>query len=146
MHVHVHPHANAPTHAGIAHSALELGLLGHHLDTTVLPHLRASCDALCVALREHLPQCDFDQPAGGYFLWLKLPSGMDGKALLAHALEASTADPSLAVRFTPGAMCGQGAAAGCIRLCFAFYTPPELREAARRLGAVVRSFQATLQS
>ncbi|MDQ1634234.1 MAG: 2-aminoadipate transaminase [Frankiaceae bacterium] len=32
-------------------------------------------EALCAALREHLPKARFERPDGGYFLWVTLPEG-----------------------------------------------------------------------
>ena len=44
----------------------------------------------------------------------------------------------LGVRFTPGEACGGDS--GCLRLCFAFYSPPELKEAAVRLSMAIKGF------
>lgn len=62
----------APLASGIAHSCLELGLLQQHLDTVIRPTLQKGCEALTQALRQHLPDCKFEQPLGGYFVWLDL--------------------------------------------------------------------------
>ncbi len=47
--------------------------------------LKARCDGLVAALREHLPEAEFVVPEGGYFLWLDLAEGTDTAALLAEA-------------------------------------------------------------
>lgn len=62
--------------SGIAHSALQLGLLARHLDGCVRPGLAARCAALQAALQQHLPPgCSvLCNPAGGYFLWVSLPA------------------------------------------------------------------------
>lgn len=39
----------------------------------VKPALGTQCAALTSALRQHLPQCAFLEPQGGYFVWLQLP-------------------------------------------------------------------------
>jgi hypothetical protein len=64
-----------PCPAGIAHSALQQGLLQGHLTGTIRPALERQCAALCDALARHLqPQgCAFHRPQGGYFVWLQLP-------------------------------------------------------------------------
>lgn len=32
----------------------------------------------CETLREHLPKCcEFEEPAGGYFIWIKFPEHVD---------------------------------------------------------------------
>ena len=57
---------------------------------------RARRDALAAALREHLPAgCRFDEPAGGFFIWLALPAGLTATALLPFAEERG-------VSFAPG--------------------------------------------
>jgi DNA-binding transcriptional MocR family regulator len=67
-------------------------------------------------------------------LLLLLLLQMCAEALLAYAAEAHN------VRFLPGRVC-DGQANG-VRLSFAFYTPPELQEGARRLGAAIAAFAA----
>ncbi|PNW77726.1 hypothetical protein CHLRE_10g449020v5 [Chlamydomonas reinhardtii] len=117
--------------AGLAHSALELGLQDAHLDGVVAPGLARRCAALCTALRTHLPECRLLRPRGGYFVWLEFPPQVSAKALLARA------EARHGVRFTPGPACG-GGSEHCARLSFAFYTEQELEEGARRLGQALR--------
>ncbi|KAG2428752.1 hypothetical protein HXX76_011454 [Chlamydomonas incerta] len=119
--------------AGLAHSALELGLQDAHLDSVVAPGLARRCAALCAALRRHLPECQLLQPRGGYFVWLEFPPQVSAKALLAQA------ETRHGVRFTPGPACG-GGGEHCARLSFAFYTEQELEEGARRLGQALRDY------
>ncbi len=112
--------------AGIAHSALELGLLERQLRGGVLPGLQAQARAMAGALRRHMPSCAFLEPRGGYFVWVRLPGGVDAAQLLRRAAERH------AVRFLPGTACMGGA--GCVRLSFAFYTAGEIEEGVARLG------------
>lgn len=63
----------APLASGIAHSCLELGLLQQHLHGVIRPSLQSGCEAVCQALRRELPSCTFQQPEGGYFVWVTLP-------------------------------------------------------------------------
>lgn len=87
---------------------------------------------------------------GGYFVWVDLGPGVDTQELLAFSDSLSKQqlaavgnkvdlmDSSCAVRFMPGAVCGGGEAArSCVRLCFAFYRPAEMREGVRRLAALI---------
>ncbi|KAG2449620.1 hypothetical protein HYH02_005153 [Chlamydomonas schloesseri] len=124
--------------AGLAHSALELGLQDAHLDGVVAPGLARRCAALCTALRRHLPECRLQQPRGGYFVWLEFPQEVSAKALLVRA------EARHGVRFTPGPACG-GGGEHCARLSFAFYTEQELEEGARRLGEALREHMAQEQ-
>ncbi len=89
-------------------------------------------DALVAALREHLPpSCAVDSPAGGFFVWVRLPQGADASALLPAAERAG-------VSYIPGARFHlDGAGANTLRLAFSLYGPAELREAARRLGGAL---------
>lgn len=62
----------APLASGIAHSCLQLGLLQNHLHNVIKPTLKRGCEALTQALRTEMPTCGFEQPLGGYFVWLDL--------------------------------------------------------------------------
>lgn len=93
--------------------------------------LRARRDAIVAALREHLPDASFVTPDGGYFIWIRLPDGLDGAAVARAASEHG-------VSFVPGASFGTG----CdpyVRL--AFSSPPldQLEEGVRRLAAACRT-------
>ncbi|EFJ42123.1 hypothetical protein VOLCADRAFT_97893 [Volvox carteri f. nagariensis] len=87
------------------------------------------------------------EPLGGYFLWLELQEGIDSRQVL------SVAERGHGVRFTPGPVCG-GGAANCLRLAFSFYNEQtqrhvcmlqELEEGARRLGAAIREYMELQQ-
>ena len=90
-------------------------------------------DAIIEALREYAPTLTFRVPSGGYFLWLRLPDGGSARDLLpiaeAHGVSYLPGDV-----FTAGSELGRDR----LRLCFTRYAIPDLREAARRLGAAVR--------
>ena len=67
------------------------------------------------------------------FVWLTLPKGLDGKDLLAHAVDAHR------VAFVPGgAFFADGSGSNTIRLSFSL--PPEevINEGVARLGAAMR--------
>ena len=101
-------------------------------------HLRASYrarrDALDAGLREHLPEgCAWRAPAGGFFIWLRLPPGLDADALLPRAIDAG-------VGYGPGPRFHlDGGGASRVRLAFGLYPPADLAEAARRLGLLLRA-------
>lgn len=102
-----------------------------HLDSLRTAY-RARRDALSAAVREHLPMCAVESPAGGFFAWLTFPEPLDQAALLQRSLAAGTA-------FIPGTRFFVDGVGGerNIRLCFALLPPEELREAVRRLASAL---------
>ena len=66
---------------------------------------------------------------------LPFPQSFDARKLLALAEKSK-----LGVRFTPGEACGGDP--GCMRLCFAFYSPGELKEGAKRLAMAIDKFNS----
>ena len=95
---------------------------------------RARRDALAAALAAHLPPgCAWALPAGGFFIWLRLPEGRDAAALLPRAVAAG-------VGYAPGQRFHlDGSGSNFLRLAFGLYPAEELAEAARRLGGVLRA-------
>lgn len=147
-------------------AVLQLDLLDPHI-----AHLRSVFMSrkatLCSALRELCPECAFVEPAGGYFVWLQLPHGVDAEQLLAEASARH------GVAFTPGARCAlpppsstsgatgdrgddDTAAADerkrgddtkammsrAARLSFAFYSDDEIRLGIRKLSSALRVIQS----
>ena len=94
-------------------------------------------NALLAALSEQMPAgCSWQVPAGGFFVWVTLPAGLDATALLPHAEAAGMA-------FIPGAnfhLDGRGS--NTLRLAFSLYPPQELVHAAQRLGKAARLLHA----
>lgn len=94
---------------------------------------QARRDALLAALAEFCPGCQAQTPQGGFFVWLRLPAGVDGVGVAQRALAAG-------VSCVPGPAFDAGngvAVAGYVRLCFALYPPETLREGARRLARAI---------
>lgn len=94
-------------------------------------------DAMLAALEEEMPEgVTFTRPQGGMFLWLTLPEGIDGHALLARCLEQNVA-------FVPGAAFfahpGHGNTA---RLNYSNMPPERIREGIRRFAEVLRTMLA----
>ena len=81
--------------------------------------------SLCTALRDKIPGCQFSEPQGGYFLWLKLP----------HPVSNSNLEISK-VRLLQGA-CKQYSAdfSNFVRLSFSFYPSEKLIEGVSRLAS-----------
>lgn len=93
---------------------------------------RAHRDVMARAVREHLPEATFDLPQGGYYLWLRLPEGVDGDALArrAEALGVQVL-PSSHFHATPGPR-------NYVRLAYSYASPSEIVEGVRRLARAFR--------
>ena len=90
-------------------------------------------DALVDALREAIPEAEFAVPDGGYFVWLRLPGGLDARAL-APAGEAAGVTFVPASRFDASATLDPA----WLRLAYTRFAEADLADGAQRLGAVVR--------
>ena len=95
--------------------------------------LRLRRDTMIAALAREMPEgTSWNEPDGGYFLWVDLPHGVSGEALLAHADEAG-------VTFVKGAdFFVDGGGESAIRLAFSYATAEEIDEGIARLGRLVR--------
>lgn len=118
-----------PFVAALVGQLLEGGQLVQHMSLLRQVYARRAA-ALVGGLRTHAPTLEFQEPAGGYFVWARLP-GADAAALRAGARRHG-------VDFAPGAAFSTGQAfAGHLRLSFSHYSQDELAEGARRLGEAV---------
>ena len=115
---------------------VELGLLDEQTET-VRAIYRKRRDALLGALANHLPEeCGWTCPGGGFFVWLRLPPGVDSTALLPIAESAG-------VSYVPGARFhADEGGEQCCRLAFTLLPPKELDEGVRRLGVALRDYQS----
>ena len=96
--------------------------------------LRAKLDTLMEALNEQFgTAAEFEAPAGGIFLWVKLPDHVDTLKLYQAALAAGVA-------INPGPEWSTDKAyAGCrLRLCFASPSHGQIREGIAQLAEVCR--------
>lgn len=106
---------------------------------THIPTLRriygARRDAMLAALRDHMPDgVEWTRPEGGMFIWLTLPTEINGADLLARALE------TVKVAFVPGnAFFPDDAGTNTIRLSFSNSDEETIREGVRRLGDALRA-------
>jgi 2-aminoadipate transaminase len=87
----------------------------------------ARAEAMDLALRKHLSGvARWTKPAGGYFFWLELAAGVDAGTLQDAARAAGTG-------FLAGAACcTSGGLKNCLRLSFAHYSVPDIREGVAR--------------
>lgn len=91
-------------------------------------------DAMMTALEDFMPAaCTWNRPEGGFFVWLTLPPGIDGKAMLPRAVTARVA-------YVPGtAFFADGFGSSAIRLSFCYPPPERIREGVRRLAGVLEA-------
>jgi 2-aminoadipate transaminase len=121
----------APLAESLVVPLLESHALDRHLDG--LRHaLRRRAEALGSALAQELPDAVFTMPAGGYFVWLRLP-GVDSD-------ELAVVGGEVGVAFVPGRRFGiDGDYREHLRLAFSRYEASALIEGAARLAQAVQS-------
>jgi 2-aminoadipate transaminase len=96
--------------------------------------LRAKLETLMDALNEQFgTSAEFDDPAGGIFLWVKLPDNVDAMKLYQAALKAG-----VAINPGPEWSVDKAHAGSRIRLCFASPSHDEIREGVAVLADVCR--------
>ncbi len=117
-----------PFTSRIVNRLLENGGLDQYIQALKTVYGKRS-STLFKSLEQYLPKdVEFEQPEGGYFIWLKLPHGMNAKSLRQQAL-------SLGVDYNAGNLfsCRAGLE-NYIRLSFSFYDEPDLVEGVKRLS------------
>jgi DNA-binding transcriptional MocR family regulator len=90
-------------------------------------------DAMLAALGRFMPSgVRWTTPQGGMFIWVTLPEGSDGAAMLAAALEQER------IAFVPGsAFHVDGSGHNTIRLAYSLQPPTRIDEGMRRLGHLI---------
>ncbi len=108
-----------------------------HLDRLVASY-GARRDEMLKALDQEMPEgVHWSHPEGGMFIWLTLPSQMDGGEVLQWALE------NLNVAFVPGqAFFADGSGANTLRLSFSCASAEQTQVGIKRLGQAIRHFLA----
>jgi 2-aminoadipate transaminase len=98
---------------------------------------RERCEAMLDALAHHMPPgCRWTHPAGGFYVWLTVPEGLDTKMMLPRAVTQRVA-------YVPGTAFysnhaeSTSIAARMMRLSFCYPTPERITEGVRRLAAVL---------
>ena len=94
---------------------------------------QARRDAMLRALADEMPAgTTWTHPAGGFFVWVTLPEGLDSEAMLPRGVNARVA-------FVPGpAFYADGQGARNVRLSFCFPPPDRIEVGVRRFAEVVR--------
>ncbi|HEX4482834.1 MAG TPA: PLP-dependent aminotransferase family protein [Solirubrobacteraceae bacterium] len=99
---------------------------------TVRTALAKRALTLAEALRRELPEAEFVQPDGGYFMWVTLPQGTDVARLF-------TAAADLGVAFVKGTDFLLEGGENTLRLAYSGVTPEQIDEGITRLAAAYRS-------
>src|SRR6202050_1143016 len=79
------------------------------------------------------PGCGWTRPAGGFYVWLRLPGGINSKAMLPRAISSRVA-------YVPGTgFYADGSGGQYARLCYSLPAPDRITEGIRRLAAGVEN-------
>ena len=97
--------------------------------------LKERRDTLVEALREQIPEADFVEPGGGYFLWLTLEGDVDTTELHAAALEEKVA-------FIAGPDFMLEGGQSSLRLSFASVPPDQIGEGVARIARALERVRA----
>ncbi|NUS73808.1 MAG: PLP-dependent aminotransferase family protein [Corynebacteriales bacterium] len=94
-------------------------------------------DAMLSALNTMMPSgVSWEEPRGGFYIWLTLPEGIDSKSLLARALAHQVA-------YVPGVgFYSDGQGRGNLRLSYCFPEPERLVEGVRRFSSALEQERA----
>lgn len=102
---------------------------------TIRARYRAQCAAMHGALSRHMAGLDvhWSQPAGGMFLWARMPEGVDTMALLPKAVDAGVA-------YVPGAaFYADNVDARTMRLSFVTASEAQIDQGVAALAQVLRT-------
>ena len=130
--------ASVPAQLAIA-NYLKQGSYERHL-RQLRQALANQQECMLHAVSRYFPDgCRATRPAGGYFLWVELPSAVDALELHRQAMEAG-------ISVSPGPMfSAQRAFRNCLRLNYGHPWSDEMEGAIRKLGRIVsRSADATV--
>ena len=109
----------------------------------LLEEVRKTCslyvqkrDLIVDAAREYLPEAvEFDEPQGGFFLWLRLPEKIDARELHSRFTESHK------VLLVPGyGFSTQNACRNCMRASFATVSSEDLREGIARFSRMLEDY------
>jgi DNA-binding transcriptional MocR family regulator len=115
----------------MVHQAIVSGVLAA-MAPRLRDHYQAKRHVMQQALDAHLAgRLTCTMPRGGFFLWARLPDGLDADAMLPQAMQA-------AVTYVAGrAFFVDGSGSGTLRLCFSQPAPDRIRLGVQRLAAVI---------
>lgn len=115
----------------IVYECVKDGFLEQHI-----PEIRtlygAQCRAMLDALKQHFPSAvTWNEPQGGMFIWVKLPSGVDSSVVLEKSIAQNVA-------FVPGApFFANEPQLNTLRLSFVTVPKAKIEEGIARLGGIL---------
>ncbi|MBC7918854.1 MAG: PLP-dependent aminotransferase family protein [Rhodoferax sp.] len=123
----------------VIYEVMQNGFLDRHVPT-IRSLYKAQRDAMLQALTQHFPatsnpddNLQWNTPAGGMFLWARLPQGMNAVDLLPHAVDQGVA-------FVPGApFYADHGDARTMRLSFVTPSVEEIHRGVAALAAAIQS-------
>jgi DNA-binding transcriptional MocR family regulator len=118
--------------AGIVYEFCVSGAIERSIET-VRAALQERVDTLAAELHERIPAASFVAPDGGYFLWVKLPEGVDDPAAVLKA----AGERGLALVSGDDFVLDGGS--GAVRIAFSGVTPEEIRDGVARLAAAIET-------
>jgi 2-aminoadipate transaminase len=123
----------------VVYEVVKNGFLDSHVPS-IRARYKANRDAMAAALRQDLPPgCEWLEPQGGMFFWIRLPEGLDAMALLPLAVEAGIA-------FVPGAaFYAHAPDPRSLRLSFVTLDPERIAEGVAILGRVLHAALAQVE-
>eukprot|EP01029_Cantina_marsupialis_P029344 TRINITY_DN780141_c0_g1_i1.p1 TRINITY_DN780141_c0_g1~~TRINITY_DN780141_c0_g1_i1.p1 ORF type:complete len:428 (-),score=117.07 TRINITY_DN780141_c0_g1_i1:99-1382(-) len=123
-----------PVMSGFVHSCIQTGILTDHisnLKSVYGERVRVLCDSL----RKYIPDAEFYEPSGGYFVWVELPKHIETTRLLMEFCKPN------GIEFAPGRRCAMSdKLSNCLRLSFAFYNSEEIEMGIQRLAECIEAY------
>ncbi|WP_332778180.1 aminotransferase-like domain-containing protein [Polaromonas sp.] len=112
------------------------GFLERHVPT-IRALYKSQCDAMLAAMQQHMPEgVHWNTPAGGMFVWVRLPEGLNAIELLPKAVDKGVA-------FVPGAaFYADGADPRTLRLSFVTASVDQIKTGIAALAAAIREHAA----
>jgi DNA-binding transcriptional MocR family regulator len=90
---------------------------------------------MIAALEKYLPECTFQAPRGGFYIWLKLPEGVRSDKLLSYAFDAG-------VVYVPGTgFYADGRGAEYVRISFCYPSSEEITAGIERLKNAIDAYK-----
>ncbi|MFF3767176.1 PLP-dependent aminotransferase family protein [Streptomyces sp. NPDC001922] len=124
------------SHSGLAQRAVSrfLGTRSWHGHLATARSLyRDRRDAMLDELAAVMPDgVSWTIPAGGFFVWLTLPAGLDARMMMPHAIEGGVA-------YVPGTGFHTRGGERHLRLSYSYPSAGQVREGVRRLSDVIRA-------
>jgi 2-aminoadipate transaminase len=129
---------SSPLTQRIVHEFCAAGKLNAHTERVVATY-RTHRDRIVSALRRELPEISMTVPSGGYYIWLRLPSGIDGDELAKQGAQEG-------VSVLPGSKFYAAAdiehPKNFIRVAYTHATPDEIDEGVRRLASAFHAVES----